>query len=1141
MKGTGSFLKRGAALLLSAAMAAVLAPPVTSGAEDEQTTTALLGSATASVDAQDRSSESRLTGGAAENENGADLTAFGGQFRAGDYLRYNNVDFGEGGQRFCMLMAHVPASESGKTVRIRLDSPEAEPMGTITLQETPIDNPDYHPEWVFTESYTAVTPTSGVHNVYFTFDSDTSINLDWFLFTSHEAGHRDTEEEHEARVVWWKSLGFGQFIHWGAYAQLGGWYDGESTGYSEWIQDNLKISREDYEAAATSQFNPEGFDAEKIVSQAKAAGQDYIIFTSRHHEGYSMYDTKVRGQKDYSLPGTYGREVAGYTGGDPMKELADECHRQGLRFGTYYTIMEWHDGALTPDGKNIADGRSKEEYITRLKAQIKELIEVYDTDILWFDGQWYSPGHDYGGWWTQEDGTELFDYVRALKPTILINNRVGGRWSDDADYQTPEQEIPDKLLPYDWETCMTLNGSWGYHKTDNNWKDADTVIDFVTGIRSKGGNFLLNIGPDENGVVPEDSQEILAEVAVWMEHNSETLKGVGPTCFEQLPAGVYATTKEGKIYLHLTQFPTGGVLTIPAIANEIKGITVRNAPSQEVTWITTQKNLILNLSEVTEQAYSTILEIEVEGTPAPPEEVNYASMASRSEATTSYSGSYGPEMALDGSLETRWASADNATNDQILTLFFDEPVTVNSYSLTAYYSEERNNYLKGYRIEYLDGEDWKTAFNRPSGQAIPDDGIGESGRFDEAVTSTQFRLVMFDANKPSIYEFGLFDRGPETGLEMTVPYADKAGLPLTVAGTSIGGSRVQITISGQSFSPIVLETPVDEQGDWQRIVTAQDGLSLGTVTVTARLLDDTGAVLEAVSRGVTLREHHNLAYGAKVEATPTLYYGYEGDKALDEDPNTRWGPDGATAEMTINFGAPVTFNRIVICEWLDHYRCTRFTLEYYDEQWKSLYEGTTIGEELVLDLDPVTASMLRFSNLENSVGSATSLAEFQVYLEQEEPAVDKAALGSLLDEAEGLKEDDYTPDSWAPFQEALAFAREVFDSPDAAQTQVDEACAGLEKAMDGLEPVQKQPPEGEDGNGDTDNENTGENVGGNTGTEDGNRPGGGEGTGSGDGDSSSSDPQTSPETGNFPLRGAFLLLLAGGVAVVLSGSRKSAA
>lgn len=1067
----GDTLKRKLAVFLAAALLLSVALPAfpiaaaqplatVSGSQQplqENDAASILGSATKSVQAEQRSGLSRLTGNAALNDCGADFTAFGGTFGAGDYLRYDGVDFGTGGQDTCMLMLSVPASEEGKTVQVRLDSPDAQPIGTVTLTQTPNDNPDYHPEWVFCELYADIVSQPGIHDVYFTFDAETTLNLDWFLFTSHEPGHRDTEEEHAARTEWWRKLGFGQFIHWGAYAQLGGWYEGQSTGYSEWIQGNLNIPREDYEANATAKFNPTQFDAQKIVSQAKAAGQDYIVFTSRHHEGYSMYDTKVRGQSEYSLPGAYGREVAGYTGGDPMKELADECHRQGLKFATYYTIMEWHDGALTPDGKNIAEGRSKEEFITRLKAQIKELIEVYDTDILWFDGQWYSPGHDYGGWWTQEDGTELFDYVRSLKPSILINNRAGGRWWDDADYQTPEQEIPDKMLSYDWETCMTLNGSWGYHKTDGKWKDANTVVDFVTGIRSKGGNFLLNIGPDQDGAVPAESQAILADVARWMERNKETIKDVSPTCFDKLPGGVYATTKEGKIYLHLTEFPTGDALTIPAIANKITGVTVRNAPEQKVSYTATKKNLIFDLSGVTEQEYSTILEISVEGVPSLPVETNLATTASKVEATTNYNDStYSARAAVDGDQATRWASADSAANDQVLTLTFDEPVTVNSFGLTAYFSKERNNYLKGYRIEYLDGAEWKTAFDRPSGEPIPDDGVGETGRFDRDVTSSRFRLVLYDANKPSIYEFGLFDRVPASSLDITAPYGDKAGFPLTVAGTSSGGSSVQITVSGQNFTPVTLTTPIDEQGNWAKTISKEDGIELGTVTVTARLLDETGAVLEVLSKGVTLREPHNLAYGAKCEATPTKYFGYEGDKALDENPDTRWGPDGATAEMTIDFGAPTALNQIVIHEWLNNYRCTRFTLEYFDGEWKPLHEGTTIGERLELNFETVTASKLRFKNLENNTGSAASLAEFQVfYNSPDQPPVgeqaDKSILQTVIDAAAALENGPEYNAAIAlvqkSFSAALDNAQAINQDAAATQQQVDNAWIALMKEI----------------------------------------------------------------------------------------------
>jgi len=366
----------------------------------------------------------------------------------------------------------------------------------------------------------------------------------------------------DQRMDWWREARFGMFIHWGIYSVPAGSWKGQAyPGAAEWIMDSAKVPVSEYEPLA-AQFNPTKFDAAAWVKTAKDAGQQYIIITSKHHDGFCMWGTK---ESPYNIV-----DATPYKH-DPLKELARECQKQGIKLGFYYSIMDWHH----PDAK----GENFPKYVEHMKRQLKELLsgEYGKVAVLWFDGEWIDE-------WTDALGKEMYSHVRSLQPDIIINNRVGkGRdgmagLSKDkdapGDFGTPEQEIPAGGLPgVDWETCMTMNGSWGFHAGDSNWKSGTALIRTLCETASKGGNFLLNVGPTADGEIPTECADRLAEIGRWMDVNHEAIYG---TTAGPVPPYYWGdtTAKPGTLYLLIYQWPDAGWIRLRGVFSKVTNATL---------------------------------------------------------------------------------------------------------------------------------------------------------------------------------------------------------------------------------------------------------------------------------------------------------------------------------------------------------------------------------------------------------------------------------------------------------------------------------------------------------------------------------------------------------------------------------------
>ncbi|MGA2029042.1 MAG: alpha-L-fucosidase [Verrucomicrobiota bacterium] len=377
----------------------------------------------------------------------------------------------------------------------------------------------------------------------------------------------DTDEssaQHDARMTWWRDARFGMFIHWGIYSV---------PAQGEWYMNNANVPRDQY-AEYAKQFDPVKFNANRWARIAAAAGVKYLVITSKHHDGFCMFNTQATG---YNVVDATSWHT------DPLALLSEACRRHGIRFCVYYSIMDWHSPDQKPANPNpehptynptsFLPGQ-KEAYVQYMKTELKELVTQYHPAVLWFDGQWMEG-------WTDQDGQDLYRYLRSLDPALVINNRIKGA----GDYGTPEQFIPPSDKPghdrfgnvyvpsSDWETCMTINNNWGYNAGDHHFKSAETLLHNLIDIASKGGNYLLNVGPDATGVIPEPEVQRLKAMGDWLKINGEAIYGTTASPFEQpLPWGrcTQKVTDNGvTLYLHVFDWPTDGKLLVPGLKNKI--------------------------------------------------------------------------------------------------------------------------------------------------------------------------------------------------------------------------------------------------------------------------------------------------------------------------------------------------------------------------------------------------------------------------------------------------------------------------------------------------------------------------------------------------------------------------------------------
>lgn len=357
----------------------------------------------------------------------------------------------------------------------------------------------------------------------------------------------------EQRLRWFREARFGMFIHWGLYAVPAGEWKGKLIpGLGEWIMNRAKIPVTEYEQL-TGRFNPVKFNAEEIVRLAKNAGMKYIVITSKHHDGFAMYHSKVS---------KYNITDATPFKRDPLKELSDAAQKAGIKLGFYYSqTQDWHEPDAVGNDWDFKDDSKKnfQKYLDeKVKPQVTELLTNYGPiGLIWFD----TPRNI-----TKEQSRELVDLVHKLQPDCLVSGRVGNGLGD---YDSAgDNQISVGQVRRDWETPVTMNDTWGFKKDDTNWKPTAILIQQMVQVSSRGGNYLLNVGPTAEGVIPQPSVERLGQVGEWLKINKDAVYGTRPSPFQyELPWGII-TTKPNKMYLHV--FKWGKDLTIFGLKSKVR-------------------------------------------------------------------------------------------------------------------------------------------------------------------------------------------------------------------------------------------------------------------------------------------------------------------------------------------------------------------------------------------------------------------------------------------------------------------------------------------------------------------------------------------------------------------------------------------
>lgn len=402
---------------------------------------------------------------------------------------------------------------------------------------------------------------------------------------------------------------FGMFIHWGASSVL---------GHGEWVMNNRNFRVKDY-GRLINIFNPQNFDAKKWVTIAKTAGMKYITFITRHHDGFSNWDTK---QSDWKIINTpYGK--------DALKQLADECHAQGVKLFCYYSLLDWYrsdyqyETGKTGKGTGRTQKSDWESYIRFMKAQLTELLTNYGKiDGIWFDGHWDQLDNDVDK--TLQSKTnwhydEIYTLIHSLQPGCLISNNHHLQPLPGEDFQAFEKDLPGhnttgfggaSVSELPLETCETMNDSWGFNITDRNYKSVKTLIQYMVKAAGHNANFLLNVGPMPDGTIQQEFADTLKAIGQWMLVNGETVYGTRGNVIPPKEWGIL-TIKDKTVYMHILKKPEqSGFVFIPELKQKINRAFLF-ASKKEVRFKQQPEGIFIYLDDIILDDIDTIIQVEL--------------------------------------------------------------------------------------------------------------------------------------------------------------------------------------------------------------------------------------------------------------------------------------------------------------------------------------------------------------------------------------------------------------------------------------------------------------------------------------------------------------------------------------------------
>ncbi len=516
----------------------------------------------------------------------------------------------------------------------------------------------------------------------------------------------------------WQDMRFAMFIHWGPVSLTGheiGWSRGAQTPIE--VYDNLY-----------RQFNPTNFNADEWVAIAKAAGMKYMVFTTKHHDGFCMWDTK---QTDFNvMRSPFARDV--------VKELSAACKKGGLAFGTYHSVCDWHhpDFPLgSPGGRTKKPSPNMDRYTDYLRAQVTELVKNYGPLIeMWFDvPQETGP----------ERGIPTANLVRSLQPDILINNRAGGT---PGDFDTPEQRVGGFNMERPWETCMTICRQWSW-KPDDTMKSLQQCLQTLILTAGGNGNLLFNVGPMPDGRIEPRQVERLKEMGAWLQKYGESIYGTRGGPFRPGKWGA-STRKEKRIYIHAFKWD-GDTVQLPAISAKV--MSARALTGGSVDFKQSDSGLTLRLPAANQDALDTLIALDLDKNAMELAPVRIASqsasLAVGAKAAASNvnarSPRYGADKAIDDDLDTRWAT-DTGTKQAWLEVDLGEPKTFSKVAIHEW--EGGGKRIQRFELQSKDGNNWKTIFTGTT--------IGpEFSKAFPAVTARVVRLNILDATEgPTIDE-----------------------------------------------------------------------------------------------------------------------------------------------------------------------------------------------------------------------------------------------------------------------------------------------------------------------------------------------------------------------------------------------------